>query len=105
VVRIRCRTSRCCELTVGRDLYIQATYEIQLLADSDPMSYFQICGRRPPLLSIYRAYELTGSGIHGQPYIGWDGDSSSAENTDWSGYCPHNVSFLPYSAMQATGPD
>lgn len=43
---------------------------------------FSICNRIAKLQSI--------SGIHGKPYVEWNG-AGPRRATDWQGYCPHGV--------------
>ncbi|KJZ73459.1 hypothetical protein HIM_07253 [Hirsutella minnesotensis 3608] len=52
------------------DLYIRALSEMQGVDYRDTLSYFQI------------------SGIHGKPYIEWNGTGAAAYD-NWGGYCPH----------------
>ncbi|CAD6503403.1 BgTH12-03068 [Blumeria graminis f. sp. triticale] len=63
---------------VSWPLFIQALKRLQAKEESDPYSYFQLAG------------------IHGRPYIGWNGDSKILGTNDL-GYCVHNtVLFLPW---------
>ncbi|RDA95138.1 hypothetical protein CP533_1863 [Ophiocordyceps camponoti-saundersi (nom. inval.)] len=60
------------------DLYLLALRAMQLENDENPLSYFQIAG------------------IHGAPYIEWNGAGAQVEG-DWQGYCPHTEDiFLPW---------
>ncbi|PHH87764.1 hypothetical protein CDD83_8442 [Cordyceps sp. RAO-2017] len=60
------------------DLYILALLALYREPDENPLSYFQI------------------SGIHGAPYIEWNGAGPRAQG-NWGGYCPHNENlFLPW---------
>ncbi|KFA71768.1 hypothetical protein S40288_08752 [Stachybotrys chartarum IBT 40288] len=60
------------------DLYISALRAMFDRNASDQLSYFQI------------------SGIHGRPYVEWNGGGSKISN-GWQGYCPHGENlFLPW---------
>ncbi|KAF7556469.1 hypothetical protein G7Z17_g1391 [Cylindrodendrum hubeiense] len=60
------------------DLYIRSLIVLQKTSPSDQLSYFQIAG------------------IHGKPYVEWNGAGSSTSN-GWQGYCPHGENlFLPW---------
>ncbi|KAH8770537.1 hypothetical protein BGZ57DRAFT_437429 [Hyaloscypha finlandica] len=66
-------------------LYIQALTAFQNMDENDQLSYFQIAG------------------IHGRPYIPWNG-VSGVPGSGWGGYCTHgSVLFLtwhrPYLAL------
>jgi len=53
-----------------RSLYIQALAALQNMDENDQLSYFQIAG------------------IHGRPYIPWNG-VSGVPGSGWGGYCTH----------------
>ncbi|KAH7144288.1 tyrosinase [Dactylonectria estremocensis] len=60
------------------DLYIRALLEMQRTSATNQLSYFQI------------------SGIHGKPYVEWNGAGAETSN-GWEGYCPHGENlFLPW---------
>ncbi|ODA77342.1 hypothetical protein RJ55_06970 [Drechmeria coniospora] len=58
------------------DLYIQALNEMQQTSYTDPLSYFQV------------------SGIHGAPFIEWNGSGRQTNFRGWTGYCPHGESMF-----------
>jgi tyrosinase len=63
-------------ISICRSLYIQALAAFQQVPETDPLSYFQIAG------------------IHGRPYIPWDGVpwNPAAPNI---GYCTHDDVLFP----------
>ncbi|TFY66267.1 hypothetical protein EVG20_g4820 [Dentipellis fragilis] len=58
-------------------LYIRALQAIYNVDESEPTSFFQI------------------GGIHGLPYISWNGSGADAESTQWQGYCTHASVLFP----------
>ncbi|KAK7991803.1 hypothetical protein PG988_000597 [Apiospora saccharicola] len=68
------------------DLFILGLSELQNKSESDPLSYFQI------------------SGIHGRPFISWNGVENVTGSEPMKGFCPHGqVQFTswhrPYMAL------
>ncbi|RCI16540.1 hypothetical protein L249_1799 [Ophiocordyceps polyrhachis-furcata BCC 54312] len=61
------------------DLYIQSLSSMYEMNPDDALSFFQIAG------------------IHGWPYVEWNGTGKGIENSGWPGYCPHGEPiFLPW---------
>ena len=58
------------------NIYLLALQKFQSMDSSDPMSWFQIAG------------------IHGQPYVTWDG-VDQCSNCTASGYCTHSSTLFP----------
>ncbi|KJZ70883.1 hypothetical protein HIM_09748 [Hirsutella minnesotensis 3608] len=68
------------------DLYIQSLWEMQGVDESDPLSFFQIAG------------------IHGWPFVEYNGTGPGRQNNGWMGYCPHGEPLFlswhrPYVAL------
>ncbi|KAK8053884.1 tyrosinase precursor [Apiospora saccharicola] len=65
-----------------RDLFILGLSELQNKSESDPLSYFQI------------------SGIHGRPFISWNGVENVTGSEPMKGFCPHGAAAekfrIPY---------
>ncbi|KAK7432037.1 hypothetical protein QQZ08_001327 [Neonectria magnoliae] len=60
------------------DLYIRSLVEMHKQDPKDQLSFFQVAG------------------IHGKPYIEWNGAGKRTSN-GWQGYCPHGENlFLPW---------
>ncbi|OLL25128.1 Tyrosinase [Neolecta irregularis DAH-3] len=62
------------------NLFILANAELQKAAEDSVTSWFQIAG------SLLARGSLTGSGIHGRPYVAWDGvttNSSDPSRASW----------------------
>ncbi|RDA88914.1 hypothetical protein CP532_5474 [Ophiocordyceps camponoti-leonardi (nom. inval.)] len=61
------------------DLYIQSLSSMYQMNPDDALSFFQIAG------------------IHGWPYIEWNGTGKGIADSNWPGYCPHGEPiFLPW---------
>ncbi|KAA1471771.1 photo-regulated tyrosinase [Dentipellis sp. KUC8613] len=58
-------------------LYIRALQAMYNVDESHPTSFFQV------------------GGIHGLPYISWDGSGAHAQSTQWEGYCTHASVLFP----------
>ncbi|TFY82262.1 hypothetical protein EWM64_g1750 [Hericium alpestre] len=59
-------------------LYVQALHAISTISQSDLTSFFQI------------------GGIHGLPYVPWDGSGEQPVSTQgWEGYCTHGSVLFP----------
>ena len=66
------------------DLYILSLQMFQQQNQSALLSYYQVGGNVP--LLVFDVWLLTrGQGIHGRPYIAWDGIQGSFQ----AGYCTH----------------
>ncbi|RVD85525.1 uncharacterized protein DFL_003846 [Arthrobotrys flagrans] len=59
------------------NLYLQALAAFQQLPATDKLSYFQIAG------------------IHGEPFVPWDENTSPNPRTSWRGYCTHASVLFP----------
>ncbi|KAJ3555444.1 hypothetical protein NM688_g2575 [Phlebia brevispora] len=60
------------------NLFLLALERIQAMSPSERLSWFQI------------------GGIHGQPYVDWDGSKGiKPEKGQWEGYCTHASILFP----------
>ena len=67
------------------DLYILSLQKFQQQNQSALLSYYQVGGN--VLLLVFDVWLLTrGQGIHGRPYIAWDGVQGAFQ----AGYCTHS---------------
>lgn len=77
------------------DLFILALSMFQYVKQDDPTSWYQIAGMlhclrwKPKIVPV-----LTGLGIHGVPFISWNG-VEAVEGASQSGYCPHSSVLFP----------
>ena len=55
----------------------------------DPLSYFQVAGKWP-WWNCFPKPLTTYLGIHGKPFIEWNG-AGKLLTDGWPGYCPHGV--------------
>ncbi|EQL03417.1 tyrosinase 2 [Ophiocordyceps sinensis CO18] len=61
------------------DLYLQSLTAMYEAESSDALSFFQVAG------------------IHGWPFVEWNGTGAGDQSNGWKGYCPHGESiFLPW---------
>ena len=75
-------------------LFILALGAFQQISIEDKLSYFQITGMSTAVPPKYlQEYLLTMIGIHGQPLVPWDENTSS--QSDGAGYCTHNSVLFP----------
>ncbi|KAM4062141.1 tyrosinase [Hirsutella rhossiliensis] len=68
------------------DLYIQSLSAMYEVKSTDALSFFQVAG------------------IHGWPFVEWNGTGAGQNNNDWNGYCPHGEPLFlswhrPYVAL------
>jgi tyrosinase len=84
----------------GWDLYILSLQKMQAANQSDPLSYYQIAGELSSQLWDYHdriiqdVYQWLG--IHGRPFIPWDGASNAPPAQNWyTGYCTHSSVLFP----------
>ena len=72
------------------DLYILSLQQFQQQNQSALLSYYQVAGDVP--LLVFDVWLLTrGQGIHGRPYIAWDGVQGAFQ----IGYCTHSSILFP----------
>ena len=72
------------------DLYILSLQRFQQQNQSALLSYYQVAGEVPPLVSY--TWLLTNyQGIHGRPFIAWDNVQGSFQ----AGYCTHSSILFP----------
>ena len=72
------------------DLYILSLQQFQQQNQSALLSYYQVAGNVP--LLVFDVWLLTrGQGIHGRPYIAWDGVQGAFQR----GYCTHGAILFP----------
>lgn len=72
------------------DLYILSLQKFQQQNQSVLLSFYQVAGS--VLLLVFDLWLLTrGQGIHGRPYIAWDGVYGAFQ----SGYCTHSSILFP----------
>lgn len=77
----------------ARDLYIRSLSELYKQSANDQLSFFQVAGMKHLGLQPFPRLTTHLSGIHGKPYIQWNGAGPQrASSNDWLGYCPHGVS-------------
>ena len=72
------------------DLYILSLQQFQQQNQSAPLSYYQVAGS-VPLLAGNAWLFANDQGIHGRPYIAWDGVPGPFE----TGYCTHSSILFP----------
>ena len=72
------------------DLYILSLQQFQQQNQSALLSYYQVTGDVPLLLSSVWLL-INHEGIHGRPYIAWDG----VEGPFQAGYCTHSSILFP----------
>lgn len=68
----------------------------RMLPTSSPSSRLPVCALL--IAVIVRCLTLF-PGIHGKPYVEWNGAGKSTSN-GWMGYCPHGVSTLALPLVQ-----
>lgn len=71
---------------MARDLYVQALAELQAVDEGDELSYFKIMG------------------VHGLPFLPFNGVDQVPGGAKRAGYCPHNELLFglwhrPYLAL------
>ena len=72
------------------DLYILSLQQFQQQNQSALLSYYQVAGN--VRLLVFDVWLLTGDqGIHGRPYIAWDG----VEGAFQTGFCTHSSILFP----------
>jgi tyrosinase len=72
------------------DLFILALRQFQQVDQDDPLSYYQVAGKRPQVILERQATDL--QGIHGLPQVSWDGVEGRGE---YPGYCSHAAVTFP----------
>ena len=72
------------------DLYILSLQQLQKQNQSAPLSYYQVAGSAP-LLACNAWLLANDQGIHGRPYVAWDGVQGPFE----TGYCTHSSILFP----------
>jgi tyrosinase len=80
------------------NMFLLALVMIQAMSREERLSWFQICGMWGYSFTWYAKVASTlilSSGIHGMPYVTWDGSKGSTDPGEWGGYCTHASILFP----------